>query len=31
MKKPANSSNFSVVWYYTYDVESYTYSCDLTE
>jgi hypothetical protein len=28
---PANSSNFSVVWYYTYNGECYTYSCDLTE
>ena len=27
----ANSSNFSVVWYYTYNGESYTYRCDLTE
>lgn len=28
---PANSSNFSVVWYYTYNGEDFAYRCDLTE
>ena len=28
---PANNSCFSVVWFYTYNGESYVYRCDLTE
>ena len=31
LSMPANSSNFSVVWYYTYNGESYTYRCDMTK
>ena len=27
----STKTGFSVVWYYTYNGESYTYSCDLTE
>ena len=31
LSMPANSSNFSVVWYYTYNGEDFAYRCDLTE
>ena len=31
LSMPANSSNFSVVWYYTYNGEDFAYSCDLKE
>ena len=31
LSMPANSSNFSVVWYYTYNGEDFAYRCDMTK
>ena len=31
LSMPANGSNFTVVWHYTYNGENFAYRCDLTE